>query len=166
MLNEVWAQRRLALTTLTKTAVCLCYVVALNKHCPTHAHSYTSIFTHTEPACFCVFWSGADRAPVVWSGSATHMLSVYVVLTGLLWSASRWPNTIWNPSTLILSPSPTFFLFFTPKHFISCSSVLKSHLIHWYLLRFNRIHSKALLCLCLGCRHILSVMSNTLLCGV
>lgn len=33
-----------------------------------------------------MFWSAVHWAHAVWQGSVTHMLSVYVVLGGLLWS--------------------------------------------------------------------------------
>lgn len=54
MLNEVWEQWRLELTTLAKAAVCLSYVVVLNKQCHTRVHIHTYLHTLTEPACLCV----------------------------------------------------------------------------------------------------------------
>lgn len=87
-----WSGRgRFVLTTLAKAAVCLRYVVVLNKHCSTRVHTHIHIYAHTQRLPVPVFWSGAERASVVWWGSVTHMLSVYVVLRGLLWSG---PHTI------------------------------------------------------------------------
>lgn len=54
MLNEVWAQWRLELTALAKAAVCLHYVVVLNKQCHTRVYIHTYLHTLTEPACLCV----------------------------------------------------------------------------------------------------------------
>lgn len=73
----------LSLTTLARTAVCLCYVVVLHKHCQTRVHTHTYLYTHTNTQSLpvSVFWSGAERASVVWWGSVTHMLSVYVQLS-------------------------------------------------------------------------------------
>lgn len=144
MLNEVWTKRRLALTTLAGTAVCLCYVVVLNKHCHTHVHIHTYLYTHTHTQSLpgSVFWSGADRASVVWQGSVTHMLSVYVVLTGLLWSASLRPDTICHTGTPIV-------LCLFPKHFFSRPSPPLN------LTSFSPSFNILILlknCLCLGCR--------------
>ncbi len=84
MLNEVWAKQRLALTTLAETAVCLCDVVVLNKHChtrvPTYIHIYIYIYiyaraqTHTGPACFCVLVRSRPSLCGLVGFSNTHAL--------------------------------------------------------------------------------------------
>lgn len=111
MLNEAWEQRRLALTTLTKAAVFLPYVVVLNKH----EHTCTCIAAHTEAACSCVFWWGADRAPAVCSGSAAHALCL---------RCARWPPVVgltlaqYNLKSTDSLPGSSFSPF-TVKYFIT-----------------------------------------------
>lgn len=60
MLNELWAQQRLALTTLVGAAVCLRYVVVLNKHCHTCVHIHTYLYTRTHRAGLFLCFGGGS----------------------------------------------------------------------------------------------------------
>lgn len=69
----------LSLTTLARTAVCLCYVVVLHKHCQTRVHTY--LYTQTHRACLFLCF-GQEQSEPLWSGGVQeHMLSVYVQLS-------------------------------------------------------------------------------------
>lgn len=108
MWNEVWSDPRLVLTTLAGTDVCLCYVVALNKHCHTRVciHMYLYTRAHTDPACPCVLVSSALGSCGLAGFSNTHALC--------LCCAQRppvvWPHTI--PAHLLHH--------ITPKYLFSC----------------------------------------------
>lgn len=95
MLNEVWMERRggFTLTTLAKAAVCLCYVVVLNKHCSTRVHTHTYLCTHTEAACSCVLVRSRASLCGLVGFSNTHALC--------LCCAQR-PPVVWASHNLLL----------------------------------------------------------------
>lgn len=152
MLNEVWTERRLALTTLAAAAACLCYVVVLNKHCHTRVRIYTYLCTHTEAGCSCVLVRSRPSLCGLVGFSNTHALC--------LCCAQRppvvWPHTICLPSTPKLFISYFFFFFslclfhITPKHLPSC---LLNTLHFRKSFNISILHKNYVVFVCLGCRH-------------
>lgn len=106
-----WSGRgRFVLTTLAKAAVCLRYVVVLNKHCSTRVHTHTYLCTHTEAACSCVLVRSRASLCGLVGFSNTHALC--------LCCAQR-PPVVWASHNLPLpphqrSPSHRFFLCLFP----------------------------------------------------
>lgn len=68
----------LALTTLAKTAVCLCYVVVLHKHCHTR-RTYTHIFTYTHRACLFLCFGQEQGEPLWFGGVQQHTCSLFML---------------------------------------------------------------------------------------
>lgn len=62
----------------------------LSELCCGFKQTVAHVYTHTHRLVF-VRWSSAEGVFVVWQGSETHTLTVYVTLTGLMWSRVHWP---------------------------------------------------------------------------
>lgn len=123
-----------------------CAVLWFKTNTVIHTYIYIYIYTRTQSLPVSVFWSGAHWAPAVWQGSVTHMLSVYIVLRGLLWSGltqSQHTNTLFfsffSPPHHIASLQNTYSAVALRLHFLQASKILI--LLKNYVLRLFRLHT-------------------------
>lgn len=72
-----------------------------------NTRTYIFIHTNTQSLPVSVFWSGAERASVVWWGSVTHALCL---CSALLWSALLQPDTIHHPTFILHHSKKSLFV--------------------------------------------------------